>query len=111
MADLVDTLNATRGPFTILAPTEDAFELIPREALNDLLDDQEALSRLLLKHVIRGTKLSASLSFADVETVSGEILKVRTNRGQVLVNGEARILDGDLIANNGAIQIIDRVLL
>ena len=71
---------------------------------------RDALADVLLKHVVKGTKLSPALTFNDLETVSGDKLRVRTKRGQVWVN-DARILDGDLMATNGAIQIIDKVLL
>merc|ERR1712150_336342 len=57
VAELVDELD-DNGPYTIFAPTDSAFDKISQEALNDLLDDKEALSSLLLKHVVPGTKLS-----------------------------------------------------
>ncbi|XP_059092190.1 periostin-like [Tigriopus californicus] len=110
VADLIESLNTTSGPFTIFAPTDEAFDLIPREALNELLDDPSALKNVLLKHVVRGTKLSPALTFVDLIAESGDPIQVRTKRGRVSVN-EATLVDGDIIALNGAIQVIDRVLL
>lgn len=110
VSDLIESLNTTSGPFTIFAPTDAAFDLIPREALNELLEDPSALKNVLLKHVVRGTKLSPALTFVDLVSESGDQIQVRTKRGRVSVN-EATLVDGDIIALNGAIQVIDRVLL
>ena len=111
VADLLDLLDDPEaGPFTVFAPTDDAFDLIPREALNELLDDKNALTELLLKHVVKGTKLSPALTFTDLFSEQGTKIKVRTKKGQVYVN-EAQLDDGDIVATNGAVQVIDRVLL
>jgi transforming growth factor-beta-induced protein len=109
IAKLVDTLNG-KGPFTILAPTDDAFDKIPREALNNLLADKEALSKVLLKHVVAGTKLSKDLSFGELESVAGEKLSVRTKGGKVVID-DSVVIDADIISTNGVIHVIDRVLL
>ena len=109
VAELVDELD-DNGPYTIFAPTDDAFDRISQEALNDLLDDKEALSNLLLKHVVPGTKLSRDLTFTDLKSAAGDKLSVKTKKGRVFVN-DAAIVDGDIIGTNGAIQIIDNVLL
>ncbi len=75
-----------------------------------MLDDKEALTKVLLKHVVPGTKLSRDLTFVDLDSVAGDKLEVKTKKGKVFVN-DAAIEDGDIIAQNGAIQVIDRVLL
>ena len=109
VAELVDELD-DNGPYTIFAPTDNAFDKISQEALNDLLDDKEALSNLLLKHVVPGTKLSRDLTFTELKSAAGDKLSVRTKKGRVFVN-DAAIIDGDIIGTNGAIQVIDNVLL
>ena len=111
VADLADALDSRRGgSVTVFAPTDDAFADIPRAALNELLDDPDALRDLLLKHVVKGTKLSPALAFVDLEAESGDTIEVRTRKGRVFVN-EAQLIDGDIIGLNGAIQVIDKVLL
>ena len=115
--DISDGLSEVLGgdddddqAYTIFAPTDEAFDKIPREALNELLDDRDALTDVLLRHVVKGTKLSGALSFVDLKSLAGTDISVRTKRGRVLVN-DAVLEDGDVLATNGAIQIIDKVLL
>ena len=108
-ANLTQALNAT-GPFTIFAPTDDAFDELPRQAVEELFNDREALEALLTKHVVPGTKLSPALTFVKLMTLGKEKIKVRIRRGQVFVE-DAKLIDGDIIATNGAIQVIDKVLL
>ncbi len=108
-ANLTAALNST-GPFTIFAPTDDAFDELPRQAVEELFNDTEALVALLKKHVVPSTKLSPSLTFVTLMTLGKEKIKVRIRRGQVFVE-DARLIDGDIIATNGAIQVIDKVLL
>ncbi len=98
------------GPWTVLAPTDEAFDSIPLDDLNDLLDDPVQLTKVLEKHLITGTKLSPALSYTTVKTLAGDELTVRTRKGRVLV-GPATLLDGDILATNGVVQVIDRVLL
>ena len=59
--------------------------------------------------MVRGTKLSPALTFVELENVFGEVLRVRTRKGRVYVN-DAAIVDGDIVATNGAVQVIDKLL-
>jgi uncharacterized surface protein with fasciclin (FAS1) repeats len=108
-ANLTAVLNGT-GPYTVFAPTDDAFDQLPRQAVDELFNDQEALVALLTKHVVPATKLSPSLTFVELMTLGKEKIKVKVRRGQVFVE-DARLIDGDIVATNGAIQVIDKVLL
>ena len=109
-ANLTSNLNSTESSLTIFAPTDDAFDLLPRQAVDELFNDTEALKDLLLNHVIKGTKLSPDLTFNTLESLGREKIHIKIRRGKVFVE-EANIVDGDIMATNGAIQVIDKVLL
>ena len=114
-ADLVDTLKGD-GPFTVFAPTEEAFaELL--EALGvtagELLADTELLTSVLLHHVVPGKVMSADLAGASdlmVTTVQGGEVSVTEYMGSVTID-EATVVTADIEASNGVIQVIDKVLL
>ena len=111
IAELNEELDSEdTGPFTVFAPTDAAFDLIPEEALNELLQDKDALRKLLLNHVVDGTKLSQALTFVKLDSLGEKPVNVRVKKGSVFVN-DATLTDGDIVATNGAIQVIDRVLL
>jgi uncharacterized surface protein with fasciclin (FAS1) repeats len=104
-ADLVATLQGP-GPYTVFAPTDAAFEALPPGALAGLLDDVQALRRVLLHHVVAGRITSdALLPLRAARTVDGADLVIG------LTVGEARVLQADGICSNGVIHVIDRVLL
>jgi uncharacterized surface protein with fasciclin (FAS1) repeats len=116
-ADLVDTLNGV-GPYTVLAPTNDAFSALPAGTLESLLlpENQPQLSNILTYHVISGSILSTDLTNGQiVETVSGKSLTVEiTDDGVFFVDangGRAKVSTADLEASNGVLHIIDAVLL
>ncbi len=114
-ADLAGTL-AGAGPFTLFAPTNDAFEASLTEAgltLDDLLADHDLLTTILQNHVISGTVLGDQVVVLD-----GEILNsLAGNRLPITVEGDTAYIDGvtitgtDILANNGVVHTIDRVLL
>merc|ERR1739838_866148 len=111
-AGLVETL-AGDGPFTVFAPTNDAFAKIPEETLNGLLADKEALTAVLLRHVVSGTILSRQVGNGVVKTVGGE--KIRTKRTYkgikvASASGEANVVIADVLATNGVIHAIDSVI-
>ena len=114
-ADLVDTLKGD-GPFTVFAPTEEAFaELL--EALGvtagELLADTELLTSVLLHHVVPGKVMSADLAGASdlmVTTVQGGEVSVTEYMGSVTID-EATVVTADIEASNGVIHVIDKVLL
>ncbi len=111
-AGLVDALQG-EGPFTVFAPTDDAFAALPEGAIDALLADSEALSEVLLYHVISGWVKAAdvvSLDGKEVETLSGESVKVMLDGESVMIN-EATVIITDIEGSNGVIHVIDAVLL
>ena len=107
-AGLVDTLKG-KGPFTVFAPTDEAFARLPKEQLDALLADPAMLAAVLTYHVVPGKVLAKDVKAGDVATVQGGRLTVRT-AGGVMVN-DARVLKTDIVADNGVIHVIDRVVL
>ena len=109
-AGLADTLNG-EGPFTVFAPTDDAFAALPAGALDALLkpENKDALVKILTYHVVAGTVLAADIRAGDVATVEGSTVKL-TTEGGVTVN-DAKVLTADVAASNGVIHVIDKVLL
>jgi uncharacterized surface protein with fasciclin (FAS1) repeats len=111
-AGLVEALQA-EGPFTVFAPTNEAFAALPEGALDGLLADTEALSSVLLYHVVSGAVKAdevVSLDGQEVATLSGEAVKVMIDGESVMIN-EAKVIVTDIEASNGVIHVIDAVLL
>jgi uncharacterized surface protein with fasciclin (FAS1) repeats len=109
VAGLVDTLS-TGGPFTIFAPTDDAFSEIPSETLNSLLNKPEELKNILLYHAIDGKVKSTDLSGKmKVETLQGKKIKINARKG-VKIN-DAEVIKADIEADNGIIHVINKVIL
>ena len=100
------------GPFTVFAPTDDAFGALPMGVLDDLLlDPTGALANILLYHVSEGTALSTDLSDGQmVPTLLGEDVMVTINGDGVFIN-DAQVILADLLADNGVVHVIDAVLL
>jgi uncharacterized surface protein with fasciclin (FAS1) repeats len=109
-AGLTETL-ATAGPFTLLAPTDEAFAQVPEETLEAILADPEGLlTQILLYHVIDGTQKARSLYHAgEAETLQGETVSVSYSHWQLTINS-ANVLSYDVFAPNGVIHMIDEVL-
>merc|ERR1719500_1836568 len=112
-AGLVDTL-AGAGPFTVFAPTNDAFAKVPKDALNALLADKEALTAVLLRHVVPGATLTAQdvpVGSTDVKTAGGEEITVtRDNYIKVKSSaGGAGVVAFDVLATNGVVHLVDTV--
>jgi uncharacterized surface protein with fasciclin (FAS1) repeats len=108
-AGLGDTL-ADRGPFTVFAPTDDAFVALPRETVQGLLADPLALVRVLTYHVVPGRITSAQITHdSEQKTIEGGVLKLAVNGG-VTVN-DATVIQADVEAENGVIHVIDQVLI
>ena len=78
---------------TIFAPTDDAFDQLPRQAVDELFNDPNALVDLLTKHVVKSTLLSPSLTFKELETAGGQNINVKVRRGRVFIE-DARLIDG-----------------
>jgi len=107
-AGLGDTL-ADGGPFTVFAPTDDAFAVLPQEAVQGLLADPRTLTRVLSYHVVPGRITSAQITGdSEQKTVGGGVLRIALNGG-VRVN-DATVIQADVEADNGVIHVIDRVL-
>jgi uncharacterized surface protein with fasciclin (FAS1) repeats len=107
-AGLVDTLKG-KGPFTVFAPTDEAFAKIPKEKLDALLKDKAALTKVLTFHVVSGAVMSKDVKAGKVKTVQGSSFKVTTDGG-VKVNG-AKVVAVDVKADNGVIHAIDTVIM
>lgn len=108
-AGLVETLKG-EGPFTVFAPTDEAFAKIPSDTLDGLLQDKEALTAVLTYHVVAGKVLSADVAGLDsVATVEGRSLAISTTDG-VKVN-DANVVTPDIMTSNGVIHVIDTVLM
>jgi uncharacterized surface protein with fasciclin (FAS1) repeats len=108
-AGLVDTLKG-EGPFTVFAPTDEAFAKLPAGTLDALLQDKEKLATVLTYHVVPGKVTAAQVRPGMVKTVQGQSLTVKANRGGVMVDN-AKVVKTDIIASNGVIHVIDTVVL
>jgi uncharacterized surface protein with fasciclin (FAS1) repeats len=110
-AELVDTLNS-EGPFTIFAPTNDAFAAIPEADLNGILADQDLLTSILTYHVVAGESLDAQelIDAGTVETVNGAELTIVASEDGLTVNGVAMVVCGNVQTANATVHIIDAVL-
>ena len=112
-AGLGDTLNG-EGPFTIFAPTNDAFNKIPKADLDAVLADKDTLTKILTLHVIAGEKLSSKdlVEKGSATTVEGQdITFTAGDDGSVMVNGQASTVCADVPVANGTVHIIDSVLM
>jgi uncharacterized surface protein with fasciclin (FAS1) repeats len=108
-AGLSETL-AEGGPFTVFAPTDDAFAALPQGTVQGLLADPPALVRVLTYHVVPGRIRSAQITHdSQQKTVEGGVLELAVN-GSVTVN-DATVIQADVEAENGVIHVINRVLI
>lgn len=108
-AGLVETLKGP-GPFTVFAPTDDAFAKLPDGTLEALLKDKQKLAAILTYHVVPGRVTSSDVSKLDsAKTVQGQSVSIRTDDG-VTIDG-ARVVKADIEASNGIIHVIDTVIL
>ncbi len=107
-AGLVDTLKG-KGPFTVFAPTDEAFAKIPKADLDALLKDKAKLSAVLTYHVLAGKVMAADVKAGKVKTVQGSDLTVTTSGG-VMVD-KAKVVKTDIVADNGVIHVIDTVIM
>jgi uncharacterized surface protein with fasciclin (FAS1) repeats len=107
-AGLVDTLKG-KGPFTVFAPTDEAFAKIPKADLDALLKDKAKLTAVLTYHVVSGKVMAADVKAGKVKTVQGSELTVTTSGG-VMVD-KAKVVKTDIVADNGVIHVIDTVIM
>lgn len=109
-AGLVETLSGP-GPFTVFAPTDEAFAQIPADELNALLADKDALTAVLTYHVVAGKVLARDVvGLSSAETVNGQSIRISVKDGKVMVD-EATVVATDIEASNGVIHVIDKVIL
>ena len=110
-AGLVETLSG-KGPFTVFAPTDKAFEALPKGVLADLLkpENKAKLQKILTYHVVAGEVTSKMIKPGEVKTVEGSPLKISVKSGKVMV-GPASVVLADVDASNGVIHVINEVLL
>ncbi len=108
-AGLIETLQG-KGPFTVFAPTDEAFAKLPKGTLEGLLKDKEALKKVLLYHVVSGNVMSTDVvKLSEATTVEGSKVKIKVVDGNVMLN-DAKVTTADVKASNGVIHIIDTVL-
>ena len=111
-AGLVEILKG-KGPFTVFAPTDEAFAKIDSSILADLLkpENKDKLAAILTYHVVAGKVMSSDIKGdMDAPTVNGKTLSIKLNYGKVMIN-DATVVVPDVNADNGVIHIIDKVLL
>jgi len=112
-AGLVKTLQG-KGPFTVFAPTDAAFAKVPKATLAKLGKDKALLKSVLLYHVVKG-KVPAStvvtLNGKSAKTVNGASVKISVKGGKVYLNGSTQVTKTDIMASNGIIHVINKVLL
>jgi len=107
-AGLLDTLKG-KGPFTVFAPTDEAFAKIPKADLEALLKDKAKLKAVLTYHVVAGKVMAADVKAGKVKTVQGSELTVSTSSGVMVDN--AKVIKTDIVADNGVIHVIDTVIM
>lgn len=110
-AGLVDTLKG-EGPFTVFAPTDEAFAKLPEGTLESLLADPEALKAILLYHVVEGKVTSDQVvDLTEATSVEGSPIAIKVMDGKVMLNDSATVVTPDVEASNGVIHVIDTVIL
>ena len=108
-ADLVDALKQ-KGPYTVFAPTDEAFSKLPAGALDSLLKDKAKLAAVLKYHVVPGKVMAAQVKPGAVKTLQGQTLTISTKDGSVMVD-DAKVIKTDIDTSNGVIHVIDSVLM
>ncbi len=110
-AGLVETLQGS-GPFTVFAPTDEAFAKLPKGTVEDLLkpENKEKLVAILTYHVVAGKVMAADVKTMKAKTVNGKEISVKVADGAVTVD-KAKVVKTDVAASNGVIHVIDTVLM
>ena len=118
-ADLVDTLKG-KGPFTVFAPTDKAFEALGEETLAAVLKDKEKLKKILTYHVVEGLvpakdAIDLAKEEKSAKTVEGSSIKLslsgKGDEAKLMLNGEATVIKADIKVTNGIIHVIDKVIM
>ena len=107
----LDETLSEEGPYTVFAPTDDAFEELPEGTLDALMEDEEQLSEVLTYHVVSGEYMASDLTDGTtLETVQGEMITINVTDDNVMVD-DANVVQPDIVASNGVIHVIDAVIL
>jgi len=113
-ADLVDTLKS-KGPFTVFAPTDDAFAKLPKGTVEGLLKDVPKLKAVLTYHVVPGKVMAADVvKLKTAKTVQGQDVKIDASKWHLHKNvkiNDANVIKTDIVTDNGVIHVIDKVIL
>ncbi len=108
-AGLIDTLKG-KGPFTVFAPTDEAFAKIPKADLDALIADKAKLTKVLTYHVVGGKVMASDVvKLKDAKTVEGQMVMINSSNGVTINN--AKVIKADIATSNGVIHVIDTVLL
>lgn len=109
-AGLEETLRGA-GPFTVFAPTDEAFAKLPAGTVEALLQDREKLTAILTYHVVPGKVMASDVvKLESAETVNGESVRIHAMDGKVMVD-DATVVAADVVASNGVIHVLDTVIL
>ena len=109
-AGLVSALQQP-GPFTVFAPTDAAFKKLPKKTLNGLLHNKAKLKAVLLYHVVSGKVTAADVvKLTSAKTLGGKAVRIRVSGSNVFVN-QAKVTTPDVMASNGVIHVVNRVLI
>lgn len=109
-AGLIEVLKG-KGPFTVFAPTDEAFAKLPAGTVESLLKDKEKLTKILLYHVVPGNVTAKDVvKLKSAKTVQGSSVKINAKGGKVMVD-KANVIKTDILATNGVIHVIDSVII
>jgi uncharacterized surface protein with fasciclin (FAS1) repeats len=101
------------GPFTVFAPTDNAFKKLPAGTIDSLLKDPKKyyLKKMLLYHVVNKELMAADfMRIGSIDTLEGQSLLIDVSNGTIFVNGNAKVITADIVCSNGVIHVIDNVL-
>lgn len=108
-AGLVETLKG-KGPFTVFAPTDEAFAKLPAGTLEALLKDKKKLTAILTYHVVAGkVKASDVVKLTTAKTVNGQSVKISAKNGTVMIN-DAKVTQADIETSDGVIHVVDKAI-
>jgi transforming growth factor-beta-induced protein len=108
----VDTLKS-KGPFTVFAPTDDAFAKLPSGTVETLLkpENKDQLVSILTYHVVSGRVMAADVvKLTSADTVNGKPVTIKVDGGKVYIN-DAQVIIADILTSNGVIHVVDQVIL
>jgi uncharacterized surface protein with fasciclin (FAS1) repeats len=109
-ANLIQALQS-EGPFTVFAPTDEAFAKLPEGTIENLLKDKDALTEILMYHVVSGNFSSKDVAqYSSAKTLSNNVFNIEAKDDHILIDN-AKVITADVKASNGTIHIIDSVLI